>query len=87
MSKAEQYIKASTRHLSNELVAVESRAGKEVISYHEWLTPEAALEAVRIAREEVIEKAATWFANRYQAKCSLDANDIEDFRKAMEKGE
>jgi hypothetical protein len=53
---AEEYIKAYTRGCSNELIAVESRAGKEVISYHEWLTPENALAAVELAREEIYKK-------------------------------
>lgn len=48
----EEYIKEYTRRCSNELVAVESIDGKEVVSYHEWLTPENALEAVRLTREE-----------------------------------
>lgn len=60
MSKAEQFIKDYTRNCSNELIAVESRAGKEVISYHEWLTPDQARSAVEIAREEMIEKVCEW---------------------------
>lgn len=36
--------------------------------------------------EEVIEKAAVWFANRYQVKGYLDADDIDDFKNYM-KGE
>ena len=40
---AEEYIKAYTRGCSNELV----HGG-----YHEWLTPENALAAVELAREE-----------------------------------
>lgn len=52
----EEYIKAYTRGCSNELIAVESRAGKEIISYHEWLTPENALAAVELAREEMREQ-------------------------------
>ena len=40
----EEYIKAYTRGCSNELV----HGG-----YHEWLTPENALAAVELAREEV----------------------------------
>ena len=36
--------------------------------------------------EEFIEKAAVWFANRYQVKGYLDADDIEDFKNYM-KGE
>ena len=39
----EEYIKAYTRGCSNELV----HGG-----YHEWLTPETALAAVELAREE-----------------------------------
>ena len=48
MSKAEEYIKAYTRGNSNELVYG---------GYHEWLTPENALAAVELAREE---KQLTW---------------------------
>lgn len=55
MSKAEKFISDCTRNCSNELIAVESRAGKEVISYNEWLNPEQALKAVEIAREEIYE--------------------------------
>ena len=39
----EEYIKAYTRGCSNELVGG---------GYHEWLTPENALAAVELAREE-----------------------------------
>lgn len=44
---AEEYIKAYTRGNSNELV----HGG-----YHEWLTPENALAAVEMAREEMREQ-------------------------------
>ena len=53
--KAEKFIKDYTNGCSNELGAVEDRFGKKVISYHEWLTPEQALAAVEIAREEMME--------------------------------
>ena len=53
----EEYIKAYTRGCSNELVSVENRSGKKVISYHEWLTPENALAAVELAREEMMKDA------------------------------
>ena len=43
---AEEYIKAYTRGCSNELVGG---------GYHEWLTPENALAAVELAREEMKE--------------------------------
>lgn len=44
----EEYIKAYTRGCSNELV----HGG-----YHEWLTPENALAAVELAREEMKKNA------------------------------
>ena len=55
MSKAEKFIQDCTRNCSNELCAVEDRFGKKVISYHEWLTPDQAKEAMEIAREEIYE--------------------------------
>jgi hypothetical protein len=63
MSKAEKFIQDCTRNCSNELIAVESRAGKEVISYHEWLTPDQARRAVEIAREEMIDKFCEFLDN------------------------
>ena len=44
----EEYIKAYTRGCSNELVYG---------GYHEWLTPENALAAVELAREEMMKDA------------------------------
>ena len=42
-------------------------------------------EDVEYIRKDVfIEKAATWFANRYQVNGYLDADDIVDFKKYME---
>ena len=62
MGKAEKFIQDCTRGCSNELCAVEDRFGKQVISYHEWLTPDQARRAVEIAREEIYE----WLANHYR---------------------
>ena len=50
---AEQFIKDYTRTDSNELIAIEDIHGKKVISYREWLTPEQALRAVELARENL----------------------------------
>lgn len=72
MSKAEKFISDYTRNCSNELVAVESRAGKEVVSYHEWLTPDQARRAVEIAREEVIEKICMWLEDNISENCYGD---------------
>ena len=38
----------------------------------------------KIINEKLIEKAATWFVNRYQVNGYLDADDIVDFKKYME---
>ena len=59
------------------------------IIYDEWVindyTDNIKIEYTRT--DAFIEKAATWFADRYQANGSyLCANDIEDFRNYM-KGE
>lgn len=50
---AEQFIKDYTRTDSNELIAIEDIHGKKVISYHEWLTPEQALMAVELGRNNL----------------------------------
>lgn len=76
MSRAEKFIEDYTRNCSNELCAVEDRFGKKVISYHEWLTPEQALKAVELAREELIEKVENVLTELLP--------DIYDFRKAMD---
>ena len=72
MSKSEKFIIEHTRNCSNELIAVESRAGKEVVSYHEWLTPDQARRAVEIAREEIYE----WLSNNVFEDKYLDLRKI-----------
>lgn len=65
MSKAEKFISDCTRNCSNELIAVESRAGKEFVSYHEWLTPDQARRAVEIAKEETLLEVAAWISDTF----------------------
>lgn len=81
--KAEKFIQDSTRKCSNELCSVEDRYGKTVISYHEWLTPEQALMAVEIAKEETIEKACEWLLKNDSYAKPTEVL-VRDFRKAME---
>ena len=89
MSKAEKFISDYTRNCSNELIAVESRAGKEVVSYHEWLTPDQARKAVEIAREEMIERALIAFqvvCNRpakLLPNCEAYCNTCKLFKQAI----
>ena len=82
MSKARQFIKDYTRSCSN----IEYTQGVYTPSYHPWLTPEQALAAVDIAREELIEKACEWLNNFYSEDrhCYLVAEDIKAFKQAME---
>lgn len=53
MSKAEEFIKEYTMGCSNDITPI----GNYDHTYQEWLTPEQALAAVEIAREETIDKA------------------------------
>lgn len=73
--KAEEYIQDHTRRCSNELVSVESIDGKEVRSYYPWMTVEGALEAVRIAREELSHSEVTKTCPRYDQEAVSD--DLE----------
>ena len=54
---------------------------------HGWHTEHSYEKDIEYVRKDVfIEKASTWFANRYQVNGYLDADDIEDFKNYM-KGE
>ena len=76
----EEFIKEYTNNCSNELDSFQTKTGVWVDTYHEWLTPEQALRAVEIAREEMIDKAYKYI--NYQLNLP---NDFEQhFRKAME---
>lgn len=83
MSKAKQFIKDYTSGCSNELTDG---------VYHEWLTPEQALAAVEIAREEMTTKACGWLRENKDYVANEDNGIsgwipeyfIEDFKKAME---
>ena len=83
--RVEKFIQDYTRNCSNELCAVEDKYGKKVISYHEWLTPEQALSAVAIEREEVIEKACKWLEMNTCVFKSVEEVDMfkDLFKKAM----
>ena len=59
---SEEYIKAYTRGNSNELVGG---------GYHEWLTPENALAAVELAREEIKKDAVDGEVNIWCSHISL----------------
>ena len=73
----EEFIKEYTMGCSNDITPI----GNYDNTYQEWLTPEQALKAVELAREEMIDKAYKYI--NYQLNLP---NDFEQhFRKAMEK--
>jgi hypothetical protein len=80
MDKVRQFIKDYTRGCSNETTPV----GSFDHTYHEWLTPEQALAAVEIAREELIDKACEWLLKNDSYSKPTDYL-VREFRKAMEK--
>ncbi len=88
--KAEQFIKDYTNHCSNEMV-FEDGSGSHL--YEPWLTPEQALRAVEIEREEMIVKAQDWIADTFKYDGSEDFNGgaddamsmlLDEFTKYME---
>lgn len=52
--KTKQFIKINTNRYSNELGSVESKYGKRVISYREWIDPENAEIACEIEKKETV---------------------------------
>ena len=84
MSNAEQFVREHTRNCSNELVEVKCKSKEKVIfSYEPWLTPDQALRAVEIAREEIYE----WLKDNihmYNGECEGDRKGIiNDLKQAM----
>ena len=82
MSKVSEYIEQQTRNGSNEYEFNGKNSGiyKGLVP---WLTPEDAMTAAQIAREEVIGKAVEWFKN-YFAGTVGGFVQIEDLKKALE---
>ena len=89
MSKAEKFIQENTRTCSNELDSFQTKTGAWVDTYHEWITPDDALSAVEIAREEIYE----WLTSHYRdymhnptgkkLEAFFGMDMITDLRKAM----
>jgi len=63
MNEAEKYINEHTRHCSNELVPS---------GYHEWVTPDNALRACEITKQETIERVCAWLKEHMWEKPDLD---------------
>ena len=81
MSRAEKFIQDYTRGCSN-LVYKDTINGKEFNTYNEWLTPDQARKAVKIAREEMIEKVCEFLEN--DLCCYIKAQDFTIEHKRLE---
>ena len=82
MNKAEKFISDCTRNCSNELVLPDLEWNNTHKEYNPWLTPDQALRAVEIAREEIYE----WLSYHLDtSKMDVDYKFevIEELRKAM----
>lgn len=86
MNKAEKYIKDYTRKCSNKSAPV-YKDGKTIKPiYTPWLTPDDALSAVEIAKEEMIEKVCEYIASSMRcAGYTLQTKSkfIKDLKQAM----
>ena len=86
MSKAEKFIQDCTRNCSN-LVYKDTINGKEFNTYNEWLTPDQALRAVEIAREEIYEwlnkKLPTYMDYRCRGVGESAEEFVNDLKQAM----
>ena len=83
MSKAEQFIRKCTRTCSNELVSIQSADGKNIISYHEWLTPEQALRAVEIAKSEQPKEVYLCILRYDDGRFKMISGCFSDYNKAV----
>ena len=91
MSKAENYIRDYTKKCSNAVEGCNQDAYYSEGLYQPWLTPENALAAVEMERQEVIEKACEFLKSYRQSTPDgfgyipgiVNDETIEDFRKAM----
>ena len=72
VDKAEIYIKEFTRHCSNELVPS---------GYHEWVTPDNALRACEIAKDEILDKVCEYLYDKLYTR----ANGAEHYVASKEK--
>ena len=76
---AVKFIKECTQKCSNELVSVEDSFGKKTISYHEWLTPEQALRAVELARDEAIQHTIEHLKNE-----AIETTIVDDWKYSQD---
>lgn len=79
MNKSKEFIKSHTHYGSNKMIASSNE-------YHEWLTPEQALRAIEIEREELVDRAWEWVENNVLSINQQDKSRLyfEQFINYME---
>ena len=78
------YTEIYTKRCSNAVEGCNQDAYYSEGLYQPWLTPDNALAAVEIGRQEVIEKAVAWLDMIYITQEPISLDDIEEFKKYME---
>ncbi|MDD6017164.1 MAG: hypothetical protein PUC18_12980 [Prevotellaceae bacterium] len=74
MTKAKKFIQNYKRDYSNTNVGWNDN-GEEVTWYSPWLSPDDALRAVEIEREEMIDKACEWLGKNLSKYSELTDED------------
>lgn len=90
MSKAEKFIEDCTRNCSNAIQSYDGDCNPCII-HKPWLTPDQALRAVEIAKDEMIERACEYLdlhCNDVKTEDNgiagwIDNEFINNFRQAM----
>ena len=88
MSKAKDYIEAYTKKCSNAVEGCNQDAYYSEGLYQPWLTPENALAAIEIERQEVIERAVEWLCTHdsYATPTNVKVEELREYLKKKGKG-
>ena len=83
MSKAENYIRDYTKNCSNAVEGCNQDAYYSEGLYQPWLTPENALAAVEIERQEVIERVVEWLCTHdsYATPTNVKVDELREYLK------
>ena len=89
MSKASDFIRDYTKRCSNAIAQAGDKgnfeSGAFEVVYQPWLTPENALAAVEIERQEVIERAKSFFEdNLTEEECKFGISEWIEVKTSYE---
>lgn len=86
MSKAEKFIQDCTKSCSNEIGYCHNKTRNHNHVFYDWLSPDQALRAVEIEREEMINKFCEWLKKnatythprKYTKECIINIGKLKD---------